>query len=297
MNINTYVKTLKGVIGKDEVLTSLEAVNQDLTTKVMPIVNTAAAAFKTIKFKSKEVIGYEEQYRTTFRLGRNASVFTDIQERLQEVAKNLDYLRDVTEKTMPETVSTASIDHKSAVIMQMVDNASFMMRFIRRFVETTAVYETEAVGMYEDYQKSNLTKGEAAWIDNKFPFFLEVFQALSDKTTDFIKKFESIPNVNVDTGSDDNTSLFGRMRMDPFKLGFIPVGLNPFFHIGKWIAEFQAWRYKEAQEDLKRIQQRIMLLEEAWSGKANPKVEKEIMILRDKSEGLIYKINKAEEDL
>jgi len=295
MNINAYVKSLKGVTTKDEVLNALDAVQQDLSTKVTPIVSTAAAAFKTIKPKTETVLGYEERYREAFRLGRNASVVEDLKDRLHAVQKNLDLLGQEIRKTMPETVAQSSIDHRSAVMMQLVDNASFLNRFCRRFIEAITIYETEAVGMYEDYQKDNLTKGEAAWVENNFPFFLEVLEALSD--AQFKKKFDEIPSVKVDPDSDDNNALFGRLKMDPFKMGFIPVSLNPFFHIGKWIVEFQAWRYKEAQDDLRRTQQRILLLEEAKQGKSNPQIEKELKIQRDKAEGLTYRINKAEEEM
>jgi hypothetical protein len=297
MNIKQYVKSLKGVTSKADVLSSLNSVSQDLNTKVLPIVNTASAAFKVIKLKSPDVIGYDERYRNEFKIGRNANTFTDLQERLTQTAKNLDALRIAVERTLPDTVSTSNIDYRSAVLMQMVDNASFLMRFCRRFTEVAVVYETQQRGVYEDYQKRNLSRGEVAWVDNRFPSFLNVLETFSQDTKDFNKKFESIPNVKVDADSDNDVGLFGRLKMDPFKLGFVPVSLNPFFHVGKWIAEFQAWRYKEAQEDLTRIQRRILLLEEADAGKANPKIEKELEILRDKSEGLIYKINKAEEDL
>lgn len=295
MNINAYVKSLKGVTNKDEVLSALDAVQQDLSTKVVPIVSTAAAAFKTIKPKSEVVIGYEERYREAFRLGRNAAVIEDLKERLHKVQKNLDLLGQEIRKSMPETVAQTSIDHRTAIMMQLVDNASFLNRFCRRFVEAATIYETESVGMYEDYQKENLTKGEAAWVENNFPYFLEVLASLSDDK--FKSKFDEIPSVKVDPDSNDNNALFGRLKMDPFNMGFIPVSLNPFFHIGKWIVEFQAWRYKEAQEDQRRIQQRLLLLEEAQQGKSNPQIEKEIKLLRDKSEALTYRINKAEEEI
>ena len=297
MNINSYVKTLKGSVDKSEVLASLDAVNQDLSTKVIPICNTAAAAFKVVKLKSPEVIAFESRYKDAFRLSRGANMFSDLTERLQTTVKNLDFVRDSIQKTLPETVASSAIDHRSAVLMQLVDNASFMNRYIRRFAEFAAINETQARGIYEDYQKNHLSKGEIGWVDNKFPMFISTLKALSENPNDFKKKFDEIPNVKVDTDSHNDNSLFGRGRMDPYQLGFIPVALNPFFHIGKWIAEFQAWRYKEAQEDLSRIQKRILLLEEADAGKSNPKVEKELEILRDKSEELTYKINKAEEEL
>lgn len=297
MNVNQYVKAMRGTVSKDEVLSSLEATSQDLNTKVLPIVDTAAASLKTIKFKSPEVIGYDERYRNELKVGRNGSIFVDLQTRLHEVSKNLNFMRDAIIRTLPEQVAQSNVDYRSAMLMQLVDNASFLMRFIRRFVEVAVVYETQAGGMYEDYQKNNLSKGEAQWVESRFVPFLTVLETLSDSPAHFKNKFEDVPNIKVDVDTDDDLALFGRGKMDPFKMGFIPVSLNPFFHVGKWIAEFQAWRYKEAQEDLVRIQKRILLLEESNAGKGNPKIEKEIEILRDKSESLIYKINKAEEDL
>lgn len=201
------------------------------------------------------------------------------------------------EKNLPETVASNNIDYRSATLMQLIDNASFLNRYVRRLVETVTIYETQDVGIYETYQVSNMTKGEALWIEQKYPFFLEALLALSTDSAELKKKFDNIPMVKVDTGVDDNDKIFGWMRMDPFKLGFIPVWLNPCYHFGKWIVELQAWRHKEAQEDLKRITMRVMLLEQAIAGKSDPKLEKELSILRTKSEELTYKINKAEEEL
>lgn len=296
MNINAYVKSLKSVIDKEEVQATLAAVRQDLNTKTLPIINTAAAAFKTVKPKAKETLEYEERYRSSFRLGRNASAIVDIQTRLSGLDKNLDYLREMVEKHMPETVASSAIDRRSAIILQLVDMSSFTMRYVRRFIEAVIVLETQATGIYDNYEKDNLTKGEAEWVRSRFGNFLTIFKALTDDLPDFKKKFENIPHVNVDPTGDD-VSVFGSLKMDPFMMGFIPVNYNPFFIAGKWIAEFQAWRYHEAQEDLSRIQRRILLLEEATAGKANPKLEKEIVILRSKSESLTYRINKAEEDI
>lgn len=296
MNITQYVKSLKGVISKDDAKSTLDNVIQELSTKVLPISATAAAAFKVIKIKSKEVIGLDERYRNALKLGRNGNMFVDINTRLLAAHRVLNTLGELLDKTLPETVTATTIDHRSATILHLIDSASFLNRYVRRLIEAAAVYETEAVGMYEDYQKANLTKGEAVWLESRFGYFLETLEALSETPQDFKKKFDEIPMVKVDTDGD-SVSVFGRLKMDPFKLGFIPIFLNPFWHIGKWIVELQAWRYKEAQEDLKRVQQRILLLEEAVAGKANPSLEKELMLQRDKAEGLIYKINKAEEEM
>lgn len=297
MNTQEYVQSLQGVTNKEDILSALDSVIQDLGTKTHPIVATAAAAFKSIKLKSPEIIAYDERYRNDFRLGRGASVFGDLQERLRAVSINLTSLRGLIEKTVPDTVTPSSIDHRTATLMQLVDNASFVMRYIRRFIEAAVVYETEQTGIYDDYIKQNLTKGEITWLHNRFPAFLTMMDGLSLSQTDFIKKFEGIPAIRVDEHSTADAGMFGRDKVDPFRLHFLATSLNPFFLVGRWVAEYQVKRFKESQEDLARIQKRIMLLEEATAGKANPKIEKELTILRDKSEGLIYSINKAEEEV
>lgn len=296
MDIKKYVGTLKGVIEKDDVLSALETVNQDLGMKVLPILSTTNSAIKVNKFTSEFAIGYDGHYRSAMS-GVKGNLFSDLETRLGAVQTNLRHVRSLIEKTVPDTVSSSAIDYRSAVLMQLVDNASFLMRFIRRFTEAVVIHETQVTGIYDTYSKDNLNKGEEGWIQSRFPSFLSTLTALSMDEKQFLKKYEDIPNVKVDQHSDTDHQLFGKSKMDPFMLGFIPLAINPFFIVGRWIVEFQAWRYKEAQEDLARIQKRILLLEEANAGKGNPKLEKELEILRDKAETITYKINKAEEDL
>lgn len=295
MNIVQYVESLRGVVNKDEVEKALSSVTQELGSKTIPVLNTAAAAFKTITLKSKEAIHFDGIYHDAYRLGRNANMMVDIESRMKNVMINLEFMRTAIEKTLPTTVAASNIDQRSAVLMQLVDHASFMSRFLRRFVESITIYETDQIGMYEDYQKNNLNKGEAGWLEKNFGYFLDVLKNFSEAPADFKKKFDTIPSIKVDTGAGQ--SVFGRFTVDPYRMGFIPVRLNPFFIVGKWVVEFQAARHKEAQEDLVRIQRRVMLLEEAREGKSNPSIEKELEILRDRAEGLTYRINKTEQEL
>lgn len=297
MKINEYVRTLKGVLSKEEALAALTNVRQDFTNKTMPVVQTATAACKVMKMKSPEVLDYFKQYQEHFRLSASVNVLDDLEKRMKAVDINLNILRESIEKTMPSSIAANNIDYRTASQLQLVDNASFLLRYLRRWIDAVIIYETEKVGMYSNYQKENLTKGEAEWVKMRFNIFLIVLAALSEDAGKFKKHFDTIPNVRVDTDSNDDMTLFSSMELDPFRLGFIPVAINPFFIVGKWIAEFQVWRYKEAKYDLETIQRRIMLLEEAHAGKANIQAEKELHILRKDASGLIAKLNRVEEDI
>lgn len=297
MNFNKYLSSMASVVKKDDVLTNLDNVLQELTSRTIPVVNTATAAMATVQFKSPEAIGLQERYTSAFKLGRNASMFPDIQKRLDVVVTNLQHVRDLVERTMPPTVSKDAVDRRVVTMLQMVENASFLSRYIRRMVETVVIYETSSTNIYEDYQRNNLTRGEAQYVDDRFGPFSDILLSMSENPKDFAKKYQDIPMVIVDTSGDDTAAVFSALALDPFRLGFIPYRLNPAFHIARWIGQYQVWRHKEAQDDLMRIQKRILLLEEAYAGQSNPNVEKELDILRTKSESLTYKIHKVEEEI
>lgn len=296
MNSIDYVKSLKAVVTRSEAADTQTTVITDLTSKTVPIVSTAAMSFKTGKFKAKESIRLEEQYKEALRT--RANLFTDLQERLERVRQNLDFINQTTMKIMPSQVAKTEMTYRVATLLQMTDNAAFLMRYARRLVEAVVVYETAQTGTYDkDWLQDNLSKGEIGWLDSKMSSFFVVLQALSQQPAEFKKNFEKIPDVVVDIDSGVLDAVFSRIQLDPFRTGFIPVWLNPAFYALKWIAEWEVANYKEAQDDLIRINKRILLLEELNSGKGNPKLEAEIEEYRKKASALAYKIKKFEDSL
>lgn len=297
MRLSDWVKTMKTTTDKDDVVKAIQNTINELNNRTIPAVNTAAAVTKTFKFKTADAIELDSKYKEALHLGRNANLFADLQERFKLIMTNVVFLQDTAETTLPQFVTRDQIDQRTATLLQLIEYTSWMSRYTRKLTETLVIFETEGLNIYEDYQKNNINKGEMAWVKKKMGDFLNLITILAVPDKDFKKLYESIPLIKVDTDSDIINSIVSKLKMDPFKMGFIPVRLNPFFHIGKWIVEYQANRHKEAQEDYVRIQKRILLLEEGMAGKSNPKIEKELEILRDKSESLVYRINKTEEEI
>jgi len=296
MNLSNYVKKLKPVTEKYELLSSLDQAVGELNNKTIPIVSTTAAALKTIEFKSKEAKILADKYRFAFKVNKNESIFSHLLQRLNEVNKNMLFIKSKIDQITTETISSLQIDARTATCMQMVESCSYIARYARKFIEYISILETDASGLYIDYKKNNITSGEIKFIENRLAFFLNALEQVSEVDYKFKKKFEEIPNVVL--GNDDKavSTLFSKNKLDPYRMNFIPVKLNPFFLIGKWYVEYQANRHKEAQEDLIRIKNRIYLLEQANKGHSDPKIEKEIELLSNKAEKLTYQINKTEEE-
>ena len=75
---------------------------------------------------------------------------------------------------------------------------------------------------------------------------------------------------------------------------FIPVWLNPIYHIGMRIAEWQAKRYKSAKEELSLLQLRKLNLERVSAGKPDAKIQSEIKYLEARIQGLNFDIDEME---
>jgi hypothetical protein len=75
--------------------------------------------------------------------------------------------------------------------------------------------------------------------------FIGAYSLLTMKKADFDKRIKEIPAVTV--GQDNIEMVEGNLergRSDPLELNLIPLPINPFYIVGRWIAERQAARYK-----------------------------------------------------
>lgn len=111
------------------------------------------------------------------------------------------------------------------------------------------------------------------------------------------QRLDSIPPTLI---SSDDISTFsggGMKNVDPFNMGFISVAWNPFYYIGKWMAEREHTRYKERQERANVIKMRLLYLRSVYNDRPDPGNERRIRILESDLEKLDYDILKYERDL
>ena len=86
-----------------------------------------------------------------------------------------------------------------------------------------------------------------------------------------------------------------RAQTDPLNLGIIPLPINLAYHIGRFIAERQAARYKSAIAERDSVQMRLMYLRQIDQGQADPILRGEIEVSQSRVEKLNYKIKEMEE--
>lgn len=88
----------------------------------------------------------------------------------------------------------------------------------------------------------------------------------------------------------------GSAKVDPFQMDLIPIWLNPIYHIGMFVSEWQADRYKAAKEEVRLLQLRKLNLEKTIEKKPDAKIQHEIEYLSNRVQGMNFKIEKMEKD-
>lgn len=298
MDIKNYLKSLVPTLGKDKILDDQRVTLENLQNTVQPLYQQAAIASKTVTFTNAKVSRMSEVARERLKGARTDNVLVILERHLPNVIANVQWLNTQIEQLFTDEVATGSLSLKNANILQLMEYSSFLDRYMRKLVDFVFVHELDSTPMYKNYAKDNLSKGQMEMIEKRYQYFIEVFDIFRQKPDDFQKRLNQIPEITLDV---DNTTaalgIFDKAKTDPFRLNYIPVLSAPFYRIGMWLAEWQTMRYREAKDDLRKVQLRIKLLEQAQQNEPNPAIERELQYQQDRAEQLSYKIDKAESKL
>jgi hypothetical protein len=143
----------------------------------------------------------------------------------------------------------------------------------------------------------SLTAAEIEWLDANFLSFCTAFNVVSGNPAHVDKKLADIPDIEI---TEDNAQTLaatvGSSKIDPFQMSMIPTWMNPVYHVGMFVAEWQADRYKAAKEEVKLIQLRKLNMEKLTAGKPDAHVQKEIKYMENRIQGINFKIAEMEKD-
>ena len=158
------------------------------------------------------------------------------------------------------------------------------------YICETSVFEESDTTLVDSFSKA-----EIEWINHNFIAFCAAFNITSGKPQQVEKQFSNIPDIVV-TGDNAHTlgATIGEDKIDPFQMSLIPIWMNPIYHIGMFVAEWQSDRYKAAKEEVRLIQLRKLNLEKLSEGKPDAKIQKEIAYMETRIQGLNFKLAKME---
>lgn len=295
MRMDKFLASLLPNFEKQTVLEDLRITRSEFKDVVEPAYEGAITFLKGWNFKSDEIKDLFVSWKRIVKGAGNDNMYVTIHKGVDEIVKNMAEVEALIEKTYAEDIAGAGLTYMKSNLLQFVECAGFVARYARRFLMYTYIYET---GKYEQGGTSvteSLTPAEKQWIEQNFVNFAMAFRAVSGNPGMVKKNLEDIPDI---VATSDNTATLGKTvgedKLDPLQMRFIPVFLNPIYHIRMRVAEWQTARYHTAREELALLQLRKINLEQVHGGKPDAGVQKRIDVLEKRIGDLNYKITKME---
>lgn len=294
MKITAFIASLLPTFGKDSVLEDLRLTHGEYKEFTMPAYATAVPLLKNWKFKSEVV---QDQFSRFGRMVRGSgNPVVVINNGFKDILENIEIVEKAIEKTYSEEVAGAGMTYSKSTLLQLAEAFAFVSKFARKWLIYIYIHETMEVPDAEDLSES-LTPAEKEWIEANFLNFCTAFGIVSGEGNQMQKRLNDIPDVAVTSENADTLAhTLGETKIDPFQLKLIPIWMNPIYHIGMFVAEWQADRYKAAKEELRLLQLRKLNLERHSQGKPDAHLQKEIAYTESRIQSLNYKIAKMEKD-
>lgn len=302
MKVSKFVATLLPSFTKDDVVEDIRITRMEIKESTQPAYHAAADIFRAWKFKHEPLRKDLEQFarmnpgQPGNPSGQLGNLFVRVDRAFPAILENLDEVEALIVKTFNQEIAGSGVTYLKANLLQFVEVAGFVSKYARKFLDYTYVVET---GEYEDsintYLKDNVIQADLEWLSANFVSFCTAFKIASTPSATLRKAIYSIPDVVVtDDTASTLTATHGESKIDPMQLGFIPLWLNPIYHVRMFIAEWQASRYKASQEEMRLLQLRKLNLERLAQGKPDVALTRQIESLSGRIQTLNYKIMKME---
>ncbi len=307
MKMIDFAASLFPGFAKNRVITDARNTHEELKEITAPAFEHAMKIFTRRKLISPALLrlqdGFDAQHPRP-----SENMIVSIDKGMKEIIKNIKELEEVVQKTFNEEIAGAALSYRKANLLQLLEAYSFVSRYSRKllnfaYVAETAAMEAKADGQTVDMEAARIGEevlpADVDWLKQNMGYFSQLFVVCSGlgRHKDVVKTIEDIPDVEIVGGNHETmASTMGMDKVDPFRMGFIPVWLNPFYHIGMAVTEWQVARYNAAEEELRMLQLRKLKLEKRLDGKSDAKVEQQLEYMRKRVNDLEYKLIKMRGD-
>lgn len=295
MDIAKYLQSIIPAFSRDQVQEDLEDIAKEIDTHVLPIYVTANNELGSGKLLSANATSFEDIFEKNVSFKYKGNHISAIYESMKNAKELTKLLQRLVDENFAIDITKAGFDLLRTNIMQLTEILSFTVRYARRHLNYIVLSE---MGQYKDLKiEDYFTAGERDWIKNGRMAFIKGIDIIHKPAGEIETKLKTIPSVLVTPETVNTThGVFGKDKTDPLDLRFIPIVLNPIYHIRIRIAEWQAAKYQEAKEERSMVELRLLSLKELKSGKDNARLEQQIEYNQERLSKLTAKIGRMEEN-
>lgn len=267
-----FLKSLLPTFTKDRLTQDLVVTREEFENHVEPAYTEFKKNFKDYKLSAPALNAYQTRFNNTVEFKYSGNwVVAMWDNALKHLPSKLTVTETMLEEGKTGDFARAAMTARDLNATQMAEVLSFATRYARRFLNF--IIQTELNHLEQKEELSGMTKGEVMWLNDGFSAFLVVINFLTLKKATVEEMIDAIPDVLVNEANIRDVKAVSGDALDPFRFGFIPVKLNPIYHLGMRVAEYQAARYHEAQAEHQALSTKILYLRKRADGKNDARLE------------------------
>lgn len=295
------MKTLSNYLGSLSELLSRRDLEEDanqtldiLRTKVIPEYERAAGVFKSPTFKSETANNINKAIGEHVKF-RNQNFIQYLFKTLPAIIGKVEKIKAIAELKDDGDITNSALSVVEYNVIRLLEIAAFIADFSPKILNLAVTAETNILAG-EANEVSGLTPAFVDEIRTKVATLgvsLNLFDVTEKQLEDTLR---ALPDITI--GKDDVDSVMqtiGRSKIDPFQTRFIPPRLNPIYHFGRYVAEYQVERYERTKDEAKMLEFKLLNYRNLQSDKPDPRIQKAIETTQERLDKANYRIAKMQE--
>ena len=228
-----------------------------------------------VKFKGKAATEMERKLKKS-KIDYSKNAYVSIGKALKHIEENEEDVIKMLENEFARDIVKDVLDYKKLNIIAYLEALNFVNDYARRFV--LAIVHEEFDSSTASKISGPVDKATIAWVtdtDNT-ESFIKVVEILTMPVKSFLKKLEELDGHIFEPTEWDTIRATSGGKMDPFGVGFIPVRLNPIYHIGLALDGWRIAKYERNLEEKSKLMLMLLALEESKSKSTDPEKVKNL---------------------
>lgn len=291
MSLKSFFNSITSVIRRDTILDDFHRNMEELREFVEPSYNLD----KQPDFQGKtykEINGlFKREVRTS------DDIYKAIQGSIKRILENEELIvKTIKEDLSPNRIKDTA-DYYTINLIKYFETISEFLEFSRNLI-TVISWETaqETLVSFKNAKTPvTIRAARTAIMDyTRAKSFLIILKVLDQPFSKYLKDIEDLKGhqyQDTDWGSNSNTVIsMANRKLDPYQLGFLPVILNPVYHLGLAYNAWQLNKYHRNVADRQQLQLIILSMREELND-ADEARSKELLRQIESYDNIVNKLN------
>lgn len=298
MFLARYLQSMLPSFSKSRIQSDLNNLKTELSSTTLPPMRTMVDTLTQKKFHADWCNDVDAQFREKSPIKYRGLFLNGLFEILQRMEKNIPLIEGLIDEYYSDNILRDAMTVMQVNILQYLETMTFVTQYSRRLANMVVTIELETLQKVEEY---SFTPAEMQWLTRNREDFFTGLNIVSSEKTQLDGIFRKIPEAVVNENNVNTvTASLGSTRADPFGFSLISARLNPIYHIGMLVAEWQTDRINAAKAEkqaleFKLLAYKTLAAEDASKGKAiDIGLQKKINYVQQQVDDLKFKLDKME---